>query len=358
MEKSAAKRPRLEHNYCQDLEEIIQEQRGVIKNQKARIDQLEELLKELLINSESSATEIKIKNVLVPAPELPNEIWSEIISYLSTFDILRNVAQVSKRFHKLSENPHVIRRIEVDPDHSWPEDKREKYCDDFLAVLKRSVKLRNFSFCFSWDINNDTSGEKFLAALPSMNHQFLQEFCLKGDGKEDFWKAAAFLDPLNENILNYLEKCSDLKVLKFEFKPELSDDNDCITTMYPSLYEMEEAIKSLKVKKLQEFHLIGVHQKCESVDMFEYSDTNITSFKLFLDMIAENMPKLQRLCLTCQDEVEDTYEWNEMCQEFASRKNIKLEISSVVKQVGEWSCVEFTRRKNVPIKETKVFCPN
>ena len=119
---------------------------------------------------------------------------------------------------------------------------------------------------------------------------------------------------------------------------------------------MEEAIKSLKVKKLQEFHLIGVHQKCESVDMFEYSDTNITSFKLFLDMIAENMPKLQRLCLTCQDE--DTYEWNEMCQAFASRKNIKLEISSVVKNIAEWSCVEFTRCNNVPIKETKVFCPN
>ena len=90
--------------------------------------------------------------------------------------------------------------------------------------------------------------------------------------------------------------------------------------------------------------------------MFEYSETNITSFKLFLDMIAENMPKLQRLCLTCEDD--DPNKWNEMCQEFASRKNIKLEISSVVKNIGEWSCVEFTRRKNVPIEETKVFCPN
>ena len=352
MEKSAAKRPRLEHNYCQDLEEIIQEQRGVIKNQKARIDQLEALLKELLINSESSATEIKIKNVLVPVsvPELPNEIWSEIISYLSTFDILSNVAQVSKRFHKLSENPHVIRRIEVDPDHSWPEaeDKREKYCDDFLGVLKRSVKLRNFFFGFSCDIDNDTSGEKFLESLPSMNHQFLQEFCLKGDGKDYFWKAADFLYPLNENILKYLEKCYDLKVLKFEFKPELQNYNK-YKAKYPSLFAIwKDAIQSLKLKNLQEFHLIGV-----CIYMF---DSNITSFKLFLDKIAENFPNLQRLCLTCEDE--DTNGWNEMCQAFASRKNIKLEISSVVKHIAEWSCVEFTRRKNVPIKETKVFCPN
>ena len=354
MKTSALKRPRLEHNYCQDPEEIIQEQREIIKNQKARIEQLEELLKEVLITSKSSATEIKIKNVLVPVPvpELPNEIWSEIISYLSTFDILRNVAQVSKRFHELSKDPHVIRRIEVDPDHSWPEDKREKYCDDFLGVLKRSVKLRNFFFGFSYDTDNDTSGEKFLESLPSMNHQFLQELCLKGDGIEYFWRAAAFLldDPLNENIFKYLEKCSDLKVLKFEFKPEVNEFNE-YKTEYPPLYGIEEAIKSLKVKNLQEFHLIGVY-----IDMFEYSETNITSFKLFLDMIAENMPKLQRLCLTCEDN--DPNKWNEMCQEFASRKNIKLEISSVVKQVVEWSCVEFTRRKNVPIKETKVFCPN
>ena len=72
-------------------------------------------------------------------------------------------------------------------------------------------------------------------------------------------------------------------------------------------------------------------------------------------MIAENFPKLQRLCLTCEDD--NPNEWKEMCQAFASRKNIKLEISSVVRNMAEWSCVEFTRRKNVPIKEMKVFCP-
>ena len=89
----AAKRPRLEPR---NAEEIIQEQRQVIENQKARILQLEEQVK----NLELFATETKIKNV--PVPELPNEIWLEIMSYLSTYDVLKNVAPVSKRFHKLS----------------------------------------------------------------------------------------------------------------------------------------------------------------------------------------------------------------------------------------------------------------
>ena len=128
METPLAKRPRLE---SQNSEEIIQEQRlviekqtKVIENQRARIQQLEE---ELLRNSELSTTETNVKNVLVP--ELPNEIWLEIMSYLSTFDVLRNVAQVSKKFHKFSEDPHLIRKIEVESVQSWPEDEKEKYCD-------------------------------------------------------------------------------------------------------------------------------------------------------------------------------------------------------------------------------------
>ena len=177
METRAAKRLRLE---LQDSEDTIQEESQVLKKQRTQNQQFEE---ELLRKSESSTTETNIKNALVPVPELPNEIWLEIMSYLPTFEVLRNVAQVSKKFHKFSEDPHVIRKIEVESVQSWPEDEREKYCNDFLGVLKRSMKLRSLCFGFSSDIDNDTSGKKFLEALPSMNHHFLQEFCLIGDGR-------------------------------------------------------------------------------------------------------------------------------------------------------------------------------
>ena len=108
MATSVVKRPRLEPR---NGEEIIQDQWRVIENQKAEIKQLKEQLalerifsmREQPKNSESSATETKIKNVLVP--ELPNEICLEIMSYLSTYDVLRNMAQVSQRFHKLSQDP-------------------------------------------------------------------------------------------------------------------------------------------------------------------------------------------------------------------------------------------------------------
>ena len=316
METSVAKRPRLEPQ-PRNAEEIIQEQRQVIENQKAQIQNLEERnqqLEEQLQNPTSSAVEIDIKNV--PVPKLPNEVWLEIMSYLSTYEVLRNLAQVSKRFHKLSEDPHVIRKIEVESVQSWPKDKEEKYCNDFLRVLKRSLKLKILSFGFGYDGIFDKSGEMFLEALPSMNHQFLHEFSLKGDGKLSLWEAYKFLNPVHENILKYLEKSPDLEVVKFEFKPETPENE------YPLLFEMVEGIRSLKLTNLKEFHLIGVDLCHNNIEMM----CKIV-FKDFLQMISEKFPKLQRLCL----EFQNVPIWlNNICRKFARKKNIKLEISSVL----------------------------
>jgi len=301
METSVAKRPRLEP---QNAEEIIREQRRIIESQKTVIErqkmriiesqktvienqkivienqeaEIEQLVQEQRKNLELSATETKTKNVSVE--KLPNEIWLEIMSYLSTKDVLRNVAQVSKWFHKLSKDPHVIRKIEFDPSKFLPEDKEEKYCDDFLEVLKRSVKLRSLSFRFSGDIETtideddeidekiDKSGDKFLEALPFMNHPFLQEVCLT------LTLAPKISAPINENLGRYLEECPELKVLKFEFKPKVNEDllSD----------EFKESISSLKLKNLQEFHWIGV----------DFQDSSGL----------ENLPKLKRLCFICKDD--------------------------------------------------------
>ena len=350
MEKSAAKRARLEHNCCQTAEEIIQEQNQIIENLKARNQKLEEVLEEVLKNPESSAMQARIRNVLVPVrvPKLPNEIWLEILSYLPTRDLLRNVARVSKRFHELCEDPHLIRKIEVESVGSYRSyliDKEEKYCHDFLRVLKRSLKLKSLSFGFSWDINYDKSGEMFLEALPSMNHQFLEEFILKGDGKTDCHDAAKFLMPVNENLLKYLEKCPELKVLKFEFRPEFEE-----FTYFPELSNFHESIMKFKLKSLQEFHLIGIDIR----DFIFDGDASGAKPVKFLETIAENMPKLQRLCLVCDDY--DPYK-NDIFQAFVWRKEIKfeLEISSVYWYTsGNNSC---GRCHAIPSRELKIFKP-
>ena len=43
--------------------------------------------------------------------ELPYEIFLKIMDYLSTKDILKRMAPVSKSFYQLSRDPNVIKRI-------------------------------------------------------------------------------------------------------------------------------------------------------------------------------------------------------------------------------------------------------
>ena len=242
-------------------------------------------------NEEPVAKRLRSKKSNMKLMELPNECLLKILGYLSNFDVLKNVAVVSKRFHGLSQDKHLIRKIEVDSE-SWPENQKEEYCKGFLEVLNRSLNLTFLSFC------KDFRGEMFLKALSSMNHQFLREFNLKT--KEDF---------LDVEILKYLEKCPNLKVLKFEFEPQTGNEITQIV-IHPYL----TWITNFKLKNLQEFEF-----------GYELVMDNSEMFKDFLEIFAENFPKLQHLCLTT-DQLNHADECDKICQEFASRKNIKLEI--------------------------------
>ena len=138
METSVAKRPRLEP--LSDKE--------IIKNLKERIQYLEE--------------QLKTQSILVP--DLPNEIWLKIMSYLSTFDLLRNVAQVSKKFNQLSKDPYLIRKIQLNFE-SWAKDQVVEYSRSIGKVLTRS---RNLTF-FSFEFPKHNYGKMFVWALHHLN---------------------------------------------------------------------------------------------------------------------------------------------------------------------------------------------
>ena len=161
-------------------QQVIESLRDEIASKDKRIQELEDQLKPQ-------------KNL----ESLPNECLLKIMSYLSNYDVFRNVAGVSKRFLELSEDKHLIRNIKVNSEiwHPRPEvfgayvcnedesaievaqkAQKEKYIEDLLKVLKRSLNLRFLSLDFGNEAN------KFLEALPMMNHRFLEELHLTGDG--------------------------------------------------------------------------------------------------------------------------------------------------------------------------------
>ena len=88
-----------------------------------RFQQCQDRLKELMEPSEFEDLLNELAGPLLN--KLPDEILLKIFGYLSTYDILRNVAQVSKKFKKLSEDPFLIRKIELRP-RSLPKSGRSR----------------------------------------------------------------------------------------------------------------------------------------------------------------------------------------------------------------------------------------
>ena len=255
METSVAKRPRLEP--LSDKE--------IIKNLKARIQHLEE--------------QLKTQSILVP--DLPNEIWLKIMSYLSTFDLLRNVAQVSKKFNQLSKDPYLIRKIQLNFE-SWARDQVVEYSRSIAKVLTRSRNLTFISF----------------------------EFPMRNYGKMFVWA-----------LLHLNRYCPKLKKIKLEFKPcncgQHRVDSDLIWKKLSIL--QETIITSLEQNNfIEEFEMNGF-----IIDLDKFA------FKKVLETLAEKFPKLQRLCLSTGLDAWRVIEWDEyaeICQSFVSAKNIKLEI--------------------------------
>ena len=113
-------------------------------------------------------------------PYLPDEILLKIMGYFSNKDVLKNLAQVSRKFHGLSRD--LIKKIEFKSieftyrwmflSWNWSDERKDKYFNDFLQVLSNVQKLKVLSLQL-----DQQSMEKNFPFLG--NHQCLEEFCIQ-----------------------------------------------------------------------------------------------------------------------------------------------------------------------------------
>ena len=66
--------------------------------------------------------------------ELPDEVLVKILSYLSSYDILKRIALVSKIFYRFAQDKHLLQRTEFEfkvLSVKWSEDRKENTIMNF-----------------------------------------------------------------------------------------------------------------------------------------------------------------------------------------------------------------------------------
>ena len=234
--------------------------------------------------------------------DLPNEILLKILSYLSTRDILGNVAKVSKKFQKLTQNSTLIRKIEVNVNWLRNTGYWNMTHDDFLDVWKRSRGLRSFNLVFDQldrdQINLWTKIEK---VLPFLDHPVLEEFILGIYQK--FTKNEQEFGDIYKNVLQYLHQCPSLKKVKFY----ISYGTKPFTVI-------SKLISGFEHKNLTELYLYAG----------QILEIEKSSFKKFLEIVVGNFPKLQHLYYGFWDI--PNFEYLQIAKKIASEKKVQIVI--------------------------------
>ena len=263
--------------------------------------------------------ENKVKNVTEPQEfdllsGLPYEILLKIMEYLSTSDILKRMAHVSKSFYQLSQDQNIIKQMDFKTIEftsrwikSWTDERKKKYYDDFFKVLKNSQKLKFLSIDF--DLDQQMVGNFYRNWIESsVNLQYLEEFYIKISDIElesctDFLQYGVF------------DRCPKLKIFRIRRHHFVHHNFETLNT-----------IASFNSKSLEKLYLYSPNTDRNSIT-YPYDDPLI--IKNFLKMMTENMPKIQYLLLNPPGNFHANGHFNgnyKVSQEIAAEKKIKIEI--------------------------------
>ena len=158
--------------------------------------------------------------------DLPNEILFEIFNYLSTYDILRNVAPISRKFHQLARQS--IKDIQFKDTFGLSGEKlikTQQNIQNFCEVLERSVTLEIFKLDLKF-IDNFHSKEKLNSATEESISKLTKAFsnCQSSVkelslrfvfGYHYYYDTEATI--FKDWIKNIMMNCPKLKMLKLIF---------------------------------------------------------------------------------------------------------------------------------------------
>ena len=243
--------------------------------------------------------------------DLPYEILLKILSYLPTNDILKRVALVSRKFYQISQDRHLLSKIEFEfknySEGGWSDVQMKKYYNDLLEVVKESPKLKILSIKVKGGGRRNASLEKqlfprqkqFFDELSLIKDQCLEEFCLKPC-------SYSWINHFVENVFGYLDKCPKLKIIKLH---KISLSENLVTT---KKCQILNELKKSKLKTIEEFH-------------FTFSGTKfeVACLKPLLEIVLEK-PNVKRIFLTLQRK-ENQWQMIRICRDCGLENQIQIQ---------------------------------
>ena len=94
------------------------------------------------IENDSNFLVSDISSDLYINANFPNEVWLQIFEYLSTYEILRKIALVNKRFNILSKNSSLVKKIHLNIDKLDNNSAKDAY-----ETIQRSRNLMEMIIC-------------------------------------------------------------------------------------------------------------------------------------------------------------------------------------------------------------------
>ena len=246
-------------------------------------------------------------------PRLPDEIWLKIMGYLSTSDILRKMARISKRFNRISRDQNLIKRIEFKSfeltfgrrTRAWTDERMKNFYDDFFEVLKNAQNLRFLSL----HLEPSMLGGRFHGILIqlSANYEYLEELHIQTrDIGLDLMQS-------DDEFNVFLDRCPKLKILKLE--------NDNLADPPHTVPYVLATIASFKSRSLKELRLVFHRTHCNS------------SLTVFLKTLTENMPQLRSIYIAFNTGTNDQFSTaiaqQRIFQEIVSKKKLRIQIRDI-----------------------------
>lgn len=254
-------------------------------------------------------------------PRLPDEIWLKIMEYLSTSDILRKMARISKRFNRISRDQNLIKRIEFKSfeltfgrrTRAWTDERMKNFYDDFFEVLKNAQNLRFLSL----HLEPSMLGGRFHGILIqlSANYEYLEELHIqtRDIGLDLMQSDAEFNVFLHLNLLVFLDRCPKLKILKLE--------SDNLADPLHTVPYVLATIASFKSRSLKELRLVFHRTHCNA------------SLTVFLKTLTENMPQLRSIYIAFNTGTNDQFSTaiaqQRIFQEIVSKKKLRIQIRDI-----------------------------